>query len=67
LIDRAKQKLLKELVNLRSINDWIKKATAYRQQIFTTMTEIRTYCDELERLTPKDLWPFPTYADILFS
>ena len=29
------------------------------------MQELRTYCDELELLMPKSLWPFPTYGDML--
>jgi glutamine synthetase type III len=31
------------------------------------MQEVRASVDELERLMPKHLWPFPTYADILFN
>jgi glutamine synthetase type III len=31
------------------------------------MSEIRIVCDELERLMPKHLWPFPNYAEILFK
>jgi glutamine synthetase len=31
------------------------------------MNQLRSACDELERIIPKHLWPFPTYADILFE
>jgi glutamine synthetase len=59
--------LLKSLANLRNISGWAQKATAYRKNVFKTMETIRYYCDELERIMPKNLWPFPTYADILFN
>jgi glutamine synthetase len=52
---------------VRDVNEWIKKATIYRTNVFNAMEEVRYYCDELERLMPKELWPFPTYADILFN
>ena len=30
------------------------------------MTELRTIVDELEGVTAADLWPMPTYREILF-
>jgi glutamine synthetase len=66
-IDKQKKSLLNALAQIRKITDWKLKAYAYRQKIFTNMEKIRLYCDELERLMPKHLWPFPTYADILFN
>ena len=30
------------------------------------MERLRDYSDKLESVTPKEMWPFPTYADILF-
>jgi len=30
------------------------------------MTALRSPIDELEGLTPEDLWPVPTYAEMLF-
>jgi glutamine synthetase type III len=29
------------------------------------MARIRAACDALERVTPADLWPMPTYAEML--
>ena len=34
-------------------------------QVVTVMQELRGYCDKLETVTPKDLWPFPSYSDLL--
>ena len=39
----------------------------YRQQVFAAMNELRSSCDELEVITPKELWPFPSYGDLLYS
>jgi glutamine synthetase len=40
-------------------------AVFYRDNIFAAMSELRIVADELETLTAKKHWPFPTYADIL--
>nr|MCR4626704.1 glutamine synthetase type III [Treponema sp.] len=44
-----------------------KTAMFYRTNVFTAMNELRVYADELEVITPKELWPFPSYGDLLFS
>ena len=31
------------------------------------MEEMRAFADDMEGYTAKKYWPFPTYADILFS
>jgi glutamine synthetase len=31
------------------------------------MNECRSYADELETITKRSEWPFPTYSDLLFS
>ena len=36
-------------------------------QGIVAMQETRAVADELETLTAKKCWPFPTYGDILFS
>ena len=44
-----------------------KTAFFYREKVFTAMGELRSYADELEVITPKELWPFPSYGDLLYS
>ena len=39
----------------------------YHDRVLTVMDEIRALADEAETCVPKDIWPFPTYADLLFS
>ncbi len=45
------------------------EATAfyYKDHIVTAMQELRRIADEIEVLTAKAFWPFPTYDDLLYS
>ena len=47
--------------------DSSKTAFFYREQVFAAMNELRLCADELETVTPKEMWPFPSYGDLLFS
>ena len=38
-----------------------------RDTVRDAMTALRTPCDEAETIVDKSAWPFPAYADILFS
>ena len=38
-----------------------------RDTVLNLMCELRLACDEAETLTAKTYWPFPSYADLLFS
>lgn len=42
-------------------------ACFYRDRIFGAMSELRLIVDELETLVAKKYWPFPTYAEMLYS
>ena len=44
-----------------------KIALFYRESVFAAMGELRAVVDELEVITPKELWPFPSYGDLLYS
>ncbi len=35
--------------------------------VVTAMAEVRTHCDSIEKWTPADLWPLPTYAEMLLD
>ena len=45
----------------------IKQEIAHRDIVIPAMNELRETCDHMETLTAKDMWPFPTYGDILFE
>jgi glutamine synthetase len=43
-----------------------KQARAYRDDVIPAMNAVRAAADELEGLVDADLWPIPTYAEMLF-
>ncbi len=43
------------------------KAKAYRDNVFPAMGDVRSDIDTLETILPADLWPVPTYAEMLFK
>jgi len=38
----------------------------YRDTVFTAMQELRFYGDKLETMVDADIWPLPTYVEMLF-
>ena len=42
------------------------QAVAFRDRVCTAMTALRAPVDELETLVDERIWPFPTYADLLY-
>ncbi len=61
----AEQKLSDAIVDVKGETDIQAEANAYHDTVFEAMQELRTFCDRLETLVPKELWPFPTYGDLL--
>ncbi|MBN2397122.1 MAG: glutamine synthetase type III, partial [Deltaproteobacteria bacterium] len=51
----------------QKIDDTVKQAEAYRDKVFPVMQALRGDIDALEMLVPAELWPVPTYADLLFK
>jgi glutamine synthetase len=45
----------------------VKQAEAYRDKVITAMVALRADIDAMEMLVPKDMWPMPTYSDLLFK
>jgi len=48
-------------------SDVYKQAQFYRDSVFTAIGTLRVDADNLETMVDKNLWPFPTYADLLFN
>ena len=44
----------------------LSKAHHMRDNIIPAMGKVRAVVDELEKVVPDDLWPLPTYRDMLF-
>ncbi|TZE83619.1 glutamine synthetase III [Calorimonas adulescens] len=47
--------------------DSYKLASYYRDVVFVKMGEVRDIADKLETLVDKELWPLPSYSDMLFN
>ena len=43
------------------------RAMACKNDVIPAMAALRASCDSAELMTPKDVWPLPSYTDILFS
>ena len=43
-----------------------KQTEAYRDAVIPAMGDVRAVADELETIVDSDLWPLPTYAEMLF-
>jgi len=54
--------------DLRSVPADPEKAMRFCHDVIVPdMNECRSYADELETITERSAWPFPTYSDLLFS
>lgn len=53
-------------IKAKGVSDALEQAEASRDAVFAAMEELRAPVDRLEKLMPKDLWPMPTYEDLLF-
>ena len=42
-------------------------ADFYQAEVFKDMAELRLAVDEMETLTSRACWPYPTYGELLFS
>ncbi len=43
------------------------ESAAMQAKVIPAMTKVRAACDTLEKDIPADLWPLPTYREMLFS
>ena len=60
-------KLEEETRKAQAIGAVDKQAAAYRDKVFTAMTDLRGDIDALEAILPDTLWPVPTYSELLFK
>lgn len=59
-------KLEKEIAKAVATQQVEKQAAAFRDKVMAAMDSLREAVDGLEELVPADLWPVPTYNDLLF-
>lgn len=61
------ESLEKKVAHAKGVADKQAQAEAYRDTVLPSMAAMRALADEMETYTPKDVWPMPTYGDLLFS
>jgi glutamine synthetase len=68
LVDDMKSKVdkLQQLLDHEANGDADKHARYFRDKIVPAMNGLRETGDALEGLVPQDLWPLPTYREMLF-
>ncbi|MBQ7335050.1 MAG: glutamine synthetase III [Clostridia bacterium] len=59
-------KLKAEESRAASVADAKERAEYYCSKVLPLMSELRTAVDEMEVLVSSDLWPVPTYGDMMF-
>ncbi len=65
--DKNLKKLEKETGAAQNIFNVEKQAVACRDKVLAALAALRVDIDALEELVPADLWPVPTYSDLLFK
>ncbi len=63
----ALKKLQDKTAKASSIEEGHKMAEAYHEEVVPAMAELRAPIDALEVIVDKNLWPVPTYGDLLFE
>ena len=66
-ISSKANELQSKIVKLADADGVIAESVMIRDSVLPEMCGLRVLCDEAETLTAKSYWPYPTYADILFS
>ena len=66
-IAEAASTLQSAVIALHAADSVASESESIRDCVLPKMCDLRLACDEAETLTEKSYWPFPTYADILFS
>ena len=64
----AKVKILEESVIMaEKLDDSSNKAHSYRFDVFEKMNSLREDVDSLEMIVDEDIWPLPSYTELLFN
>lgn len=59
--------LEKDTVDAKDMTDITEMGHYYREKVFADMAELRIVIDELETITAKTYWPYPSYGHLLFG
>ena len=61
------EKLEQAVLKSKEISETQELSMYYKDAVFAAMSELRITVDELETMVPADIWPYPSYGDMLFS
>ena len=50
-----------------SMSEGREQAVYYRDEVKTAMDALRAPVDKLEMIVDKDMWPMPSYGDLIFE
>lgn len=63
----AMNKLGKLVSQVKSYPEGRERAVFFREKIVPAMDELRKPVDELEMIVDKEMWPMPSYGDLIFE
>ncbi|MCR5416722.1 MAG: glutamine synthetase III [Pseudobutyrivibrio sp.] len=66
-MDERLEKLEADIEKGKEMSEVYDLARFHHDVIFADMNELREVVDELETVVPSDIWPYPTYGEILYS
>ncbi len=66
-LQSSRTRLLALVEDSLKIKDAEQRAHAYHDAVMKEMQTLRTAADSLETIMDKDLWPFPSYGDLIFE
>ena len=64
---RAVKKAEEDLVTAKSIEDMAELAEFYKTTVLGDMRTLRIACDEMETVSSAEIWPYPSYGELLFG
>ena len=66
-MDERLEKLEADIEKGKELTETYDLAKFHHDVIFADMNSLREVVDELETVIPSDIWPYPTYGEILYS
>jgi len=66
-LSAAVDTLEKAVTKAKAAHHGLPQAKAYRDLVFPAMVSMRKVVDGLEKITDAEIWPVPTYAQMLFE
>ena len=65
-LNEGVETLEKTVSKIVAIKDVSKQAKGYESDVIPAMRAVRCAADEMEKIIDADIWPLPTYAEMLF-